>query len=578
MTFIRACHICVDKCSRDICSTRQQHEQCDRCQRVNRLRNPNFRVENYLCECNYGQLCQLAVPVERVNLDYIGTIERCGDTVRFCKHPINVPYELLSALRTGYLRKGSTLLDLQNLIMTILPELFGIRVDFISPWAYSESYIEPFNFEKRITTEQFRELVSKKENELGQEFDRMFPVTNSCSLACRDEQKKEYVDRHLSKFHADSKRRYLYSALRAIAYFSYHEKLGEIQPRSEVKMFSTDKIGWTNYTFEITDDITVLLQSNFGYGHASYFRIILKYKDIQIVAYSSCVNYYYANVRELCRYTRNYKVTCWSWDDAFAFVEEVSNLATKSQEDFINRWILGEVNSMVAGLHKIIEYPEAVFDKWATKTNPLGTRILLDVSEMDEGVKKRYRCYPEEMVMDLQAEKVSGALDFLGSLYQLKQIFKEVDSAIQDIKDMAAHLQPKLWSHIDMAREHVEELESTLLHLRAKQFIMTLRIDQHLRAIELARKAARVQFPSNTENSQNLKVLENIERSYRSAHPELQKDEMERVEIIKEIEEVEKDQSARMEFLKRLEKFENRILSERLCMPCPVDLIPEPRF
>ena len=132
MTFIRACHICVDKCSRDICSTRQQHEQCDRCQRVNRLRNPNFRVENYLCECNYGQLCQLAVPVERVNLDYIGTIERCGDTVRFCKHPINVPYELLSALRTGYLRKGSTLLDLQNLIMTILPELFGIRVDFIS--------------------------------------------------------------------------------------------------------------------------------------------------------------------------------------------------------------------------------------------------------------------------------------------------------------------------------------------------------------------------------------------------------------------------------------------------------------
>ena len=180
--------------------------------------------------------------------------------------------------------------------------------------------------------------------------------------------------------------------------------------------------------------------------------------------------------------------------------------------------------------------------------------------------------------MDLQAEKVSGALDFLDSLYQLKQIFNEVDSAIQDIKDMAAHLQPKIWLHIDMAREHVEELESALLQLRAKEFNMTLRIDQHLKAIEIARKVARMHFHPNSDSCQNQEVLENIEISYRNAHPELQKDEIERVIVRKEIGQVEEDKSARMEFLQRLERFEKRIRKEGLVLVRPAPSAKEPEL
>ena len=48
-------------------------------------------------------------------------------------------------------------------------------------------------------------------------------------------------------------------------------------------MWSTDTRGWSDFSYKVTDDVTITLGTNFGFGSAAYFKLNLRYKGINIL-------------------------------------------------------------------------------------------------------------------------------------------------------------------------------------------------------------------------------------------------------------------------------------------------------
>ena len=105
-------------------------------------------------------------------------------------------------------------------------------------------------------------------------------------------------------------------------------------------MYSTDTLGWSDFTYKVTDDVTITIGTNFGYGQSSYFHLGLCYKGIDVLPYSFVTKYYYANMADIIRYTRLYEVKHDSWNVAFEFVERMANLATANPDAFIEETIV----------------------------------------------------------------------------------------------------------------------------------------------------------------------------------------------------------------------------------------------
>ena len=209
-------------------------------------------------------------------------------------------------------------------------------------------------------------------------------------------------------------------------------------------MFSTDTLGWSNFTYQVTDEIIITLGTNFGYGKASYFRLGLSYKGIDILPYSYMVKYYYANRRDLLRYTRLYDVAHDSWNLAFSFVEKAANMASESAEEFVRHWILNEVEDMVHRLHGVLENPDDYIQDILNKTGEKADCDYFTVRNMYSNEKRRYGVFPEEMTMAIRSEKLTGALDFLGNLSALSATLPEIEAYIAEIKEMAVAIIPEL--------------------------------------------------------------------------------------------------------------------------------------
>ena len=55
---------------------------------------------------------------------------------------------------------------------------------------------------------------------------------------------------------------------------NYQEKTEAIKKDPNIKMYSTDSIGWSEFKYSINEDITIQIKTNFGYGKSSYFFVI----------------------------------------------------------------------------------------------------------------------------------------------------------------------------------------------------------------------------------------------------------------------------------------------------------------
>jgi len=74
----------------------------------------------------------------------------------------------------------------------------------------------------------------------------------------------------------------------------------------QILTFSHRINGWSNPEYKLSQNFTVELKTNFGYGSASYFYIKLKYKNIEITPFSEWIDYEIAKFSEIVRYTKSF--------------------------------------------------------------------------------------------------------------------------------------------------------------------------------------------------------------------------------------------------------------------------------
>lgn len=369
--------------------------------------------------------------MNRVNVDYIGVVRTAKDgNVVFTKVPITNEYqELLGTLKDMVSNRNMTVLDMQGHFdreFRCAPRGFN----YCHPWSYSTSYIGGAGYPTSYTYQEYQNKLRDCDNE-------------------------EQMSQSL-------KRAYEKEAIRYIQAFCYHRELQLLKQDDNNRMFSSENIGWTDYVYDLNNDVQFRLKTNFGYGMSSYFFVNLTYKGIDILPYSMMVSYYYANMADIIRYTRMYDPKPDSWNIALDFVARTTNEAATDTSSFVRKWITNEIQMMMAGLKRFAQNPSMAFSIIRLKKQIDGLITIRNINQSEEA---KYKVYPHEMEIAKQAEKISGALDFLSNLEALSDLFPEVAQDIQMIKDLNIGLLPSFIRKIEEIGAEVErrQIETTQL-------------------------------------------------------------------------------------------------------------------
>ena len=379
-----------------------------------------------------------------VNIDYICLIREIDGKTSF--ETIDIPAyntSLISRLEQLAENDDSTELDMQKLMNSVFYEKQRKPIDYIAPHSYADTFIDIVEY-PNISLSEYEELIENKTDTL-----RKYYIEDHQQEACSEPRRfknalKKYLEAKLKEYKAELKNDYLEKAKRFICAANYVKTLDKVKRMRDVRMYSTDTHGWSNFSYKVTEDVAIDLKTNFGYGNSSYFGLGLRYKGIDILPYSYLVRYYYAEMRDLLRYTRLFRPSRDSWNTAFNFIEETANRASDSPEEFVSQWILGEVYNMVECLHVYLDEPQYFIHKFVKNSNRAADCNYLTVRNMNNEEKDCYGVFPEEMTLAICAEKVTGALDFLENLSQLSTLVPEINHYIKEIKEMAIAVIPKI--------------------------------------------------------------------------------------------------------------------------------------
>ena len=223
---------------------------------------------------------------------------------------------------------------------------------------------------------------------------------------------------------------------RAIAY-CLSEKYEECNNDPTIVAYSTRLIGWRCMNFTLNEELSISYDTNFGYGSANYFTAILKYKNIEILPYSMWVHYYNCNAFQILRYTRVYGIANSEWKSALEFGRDVYNSLLNDPSGFANKWLVGEVESMVDGLISIFNNHSSII-------------------AVNESNNTRRQLQTKEEIVLYKGEKMSGALSFIDKIKAIETLNIPMGNYIETILDLNRRMVPELQKVIDEYRNCLE--------------------------------------------------------------------------------------------------------------------------
>jgi hypothetical protein len=325
-------------------------------------------------------------------------------------------------------------------------------------------------------------------------------------------------------------------------------------------MWSTDQIGWKAFEYLVNDDITVYIKSNFGYGSASYFFCNLKYKDINILPYTSVVKYYYVKMIDFIRHTRTYAIQRDSWAQVFDFAVLSANMAKHEPERFVKEWIINEVEEMMVGIRKVMKSPKKELEHFLGFVQDIeigGYRLFRNCSDVD---RIDYEVLPNEKVLAFKAEKITGCLLLLDNLRSLTEIAPVIVPYIEEIEKMNLQLLPEIESHIDSLKSELQRLEDYLATVKKELLAITPTMKRHNKQIErLRREMDKAKNETSSGGWQYKHSIEDAEKEYIKDHPEYVEIKKNYDELIENKAELVKRIDRRNRFLEILEKCKNRV-------------------
>lgn len=205
--------------------------------------------------------------------------------------------------------------------------------------------------------------------------------------------------------------------------------------------------GWADPFHKLNNDFSIQLKTNFGFGGASYFYTIIKYKNIEITPFSEWIEYEFANFSEIVRYTQSYLRDNSEWLEALTYARDACNVSIKSESEFVKKYIIDECEVMVKGLEEIFNKENFSFKKRDHSSYVVDKR--------------------GHALVDFRGEKISGALEFISKILEFKGII-EIQSFIQRIERCNSIIQPMLVNEIIEMLSELNDLNQEMSVLKPK--------------------------------------------------------------------------------------------------------------
>ena len=266
----------------------------------------------------------------------------------------------------------------------------------------------------------------------------------------------------LNVFIKKAKEEYLKRILQYIYSYDYYNTLRSQNIKGKYKIFSSEIHGRFSYETVINEDLKILTCTNFCYGSSSYFHIIVKYKDIELLPLSEWVKYYYAGYNAIMRFTRSYICDRNSWTYAMEFLVDFVNKAIDNPEEFVKNNVLLEVNDLMTGLEEIFQMNEDEFEKRLEVKHIEDDDVryigISSARHANEREINNYKIKKSECAMIYKMEKISGALHFLNNLKSISTIIPEVENTISRIIELNTSIYPEITGAIPPIEKEIKDL------------------------------------------------------------------------------------------------------------------------
>lgn len=502
-----------------------------------------------------------------INRDFIGVVKEVNDHLKY--EEVDIPQEtiLIEEIEGMKENNNRTLMDVQQLFTESYPvEQFQHKhYNYLFPHKYSSAYVNGVDYPKILTDNEYKTLLDEHEKMLRDEeyFFKHCDKKEEQNKPKKDSEEKfkerieKIVNKKMRDYVLDLREGFKYK--RFIFAHKYTEKLKDIKNEPNVKMWSTDKIGWKKFKYVVNNDITVHVKSNFGYGSASYFFCNLKYKDVNILPYSAVIKYYNVKMIDFIRHTRRYETERSSWKEVFDFVVLTANMARHEPDRFVKEWIVNEVEKMMQVMRHIMSSPNEVLEKhleFNQKVEIGDYHIFKNCSTIDI---IDYKVFPKEKVMAFKTEKVTGCLLLLDNLRKLTEIAPVIVPYINEIEQMNLRIKPEIDTHIDSLKSDINMQYEGLRTLNVKIKKLVSVLEDHKESIEEVREEMNKKINEGRKYTHVELGTFEAEQKYKTTHPEYVKTKTEYNELKKEKEKKLQNIERRRRFLEILIECSKRI-------------------
>lgn len=230
-------------------------------------------------------------------------------------------------------------------------------------------------------------------------------------------------------------------------------------------VFSHRRSGWSNPIHKLTDNLSVEIKTNFGYGSASYFYALLTFKNILITPLSEWIDYRFAHFSSIIRYTKSFKVKVFDedqislfktilknkfWYNALIFTKNAANLSLTNEQQFVEHYVINECEAMVCGLEYVYDNNEFYF---------------IDSNEdtfVDEKIIRKRIDFNGYELIDFKTEKIIGALEFIDKIIEYNAIIP-TQKYISRIISLNKKFIPNVYLAVEYQKAELDKVNEELI-------------------------------------------------------------------------------------------------------------------
>lgn len=258
----------------------------------------------------------------------------------------------------------------------------------------------------------------------------------------------------------------------------------ECRNQGGIVAFSHRYKGWALPEHQVNSNFRLSFRTNFGYGRSSHFFILLNYKGVQIFPFMDWLNYQFVEVSQLARYSKmihewetvekSYesqgKTTTYSkeevvikqefWQTAMDYILEAANMAITDENAFIIKYIVEPIENLVNELNSLLSDDSESIVLTYPKFNE-----NFELKSLDEEGKLLFK---KLYLMDVKAEKISGALQFIDEFRKLILIIENPELYVKRVESINQQLRPLLDNYLPQANGLAIKLNDSMQELRLK--------------------------------------------------------------------------------------------------------------